>query len=349
MEILTSNFGMLPDGSKAELITLKNDNGIAVSITTYGAIVTSVLAPDKNGNTENVVCGFNKLEDYLDEKYLNSYPYFGAICGRVANRIAKGKFTLEGVEYQMAVNNGPNHLHGGLVGFDRRNWNAEILQSEKKVGVLLSYTSPDGEENYPGNLEITCLYSLNNDNELIIDYHANTDKTTIVNLTNHSYFNLTGGKEKILNHELLLPATTITELDDMIPTGKIVSVADTPFDFRQFKTIGKDIASLENGYDLNYVLDNQSGRLMFAGSLREKNSGRQVEVYTTQPGIQLYTGYWIPELEVDGKKYFGSYSGVALETQHYPDSINHPSFPSVILKPGETYHEQTVYKFMIYN
>jgi len=348
MEISASKFGVLPDGSDAYLFTLINDNGITLKITSYGAIITSIIAPDRQGKYENIVCGFDKLEHYLDEKYLSSYPYFGSICGRVANRIAKGKFKLEGTEYQLAINNGPNHLHGGLVGFDRRNWKHELLKSEKKVGVLLSYTSPDGEENYPGTLEVTCLYSLNNDDELIIDYHANTDKTTIVNLTNHSYFNLTGGKDDIMGHELLLPATTYTELDDMIPTGKILSVADTPYDFRQFKAIGKDISKLETGYDLNYVLDNTSGRLMFAGSLRENKSGRQVEVYTTQPGIQLYTGYWIPELEIDGVKCFGKYSGVALETQHYPDSINHPSFPSVILRPGETYHEQTVYKFMVF-
>jgi aldose 1-epimerase len=347
MEITSSKFGILPDGSDVYLITLKNDNGISVSITTYGAIITSVMAPGKNGKTENIVCGFDQLDNYLDEKYLASYPYFGALCGRVANRIGKGKFTLEGVDYQMAVNNGPNHLHGGLTGFDRRNWKHEILKSENKTGVLLSYTSPDGEENYPGNLEVTCLYSLSNDNELTIDYHATTDKTTIVNLTNHSYFNLTGGKENIMGHELLIPATTMTELDDMIPTGNIIPVNDTPFDFGKFKKIGRDIGQLETGYDLNYVLDNETGRLMFAGCLREEKSGRQVEVYTTQPGIQLYTGYWIPELEVDGKKSFGSYSGVALETQHYPDSINHPNFPSVVLHPGEAYHEQTVYKFML--
>ena len=347
MEITSSKFGMLPNGSDVYLITLKNDNGVSVSITTYGAIITSVMAPGKNGKTENIVCGFDQLDNYLDDKYLANYPYFGALCGRIANRISKGKFTLEGVDYQMAVNNGPNHLHGGLTGFDRRNWKHEVLKSESKTGVLLSYMSPDGEENYPGNLEVTCLYSLNNENELTIDYHATTDKTTIVNLTNHSYFNLTAGKENIMGHELLIPATTMTELDDMIPTGNIIPVNDTPFDFGKFKKIGRDIGQLETGYDLNYVLDNETGRLMFAGCLREETSGRQVEVYTTQPGIQLYTGYWIPELDVDGKKMFGSYSGVALETQHYPDSINHPNFPSVVLHPGEAYHEQTVYKFML--
>lgn len=349
MEIKTSKFGNLPDGSEVSLITLKNDKGIEVSVTTWGAIVTAIRVPGRDGQIDNIVCGFDKLEDYISESYLSNYPYFGAVCGRVANRIARGKFTLEGVEYQMAVNNGPNHLHGGLVGFDRRNWTFETLQSDGKVGVLLSLLSPDGEENYPGTLEVSCLYSLNNDNELAIDYHATTDKTTIVNLTNHSYFNLTGGRENIMNHELLIPATTMTELDDMIPTGKIVPVNDTPFNFQQFKKIGKDIGQLETGYDLNYVLDNTSGRLMFAGSLREENTGRQVEVYTTQPGIQLYTGYWIPELEIDGVKKFGSYSGVALETQHYPDSINHPHFPSVILNPGEQYREETVLRFMIYD
>lgn len=348
MEITTSKFGNLPDGSEAYLITLKNDNGISVSVTNYGAIITSLISPDKNGYQGNIVCGFDHLDHYLDEKYLANYPYFGAICGRVANRIAKGKFKLGDVDYEMAVNNGPNHLHGGLVGFDKRLWKFEILRSENKTGVLLSYTSPDGEENYPGTLEVTCLYSLNNDNELIIDYHAHTDKTTIVNLTNHSYFNLTAGKENIMGHELLIPATTFTELEDMIPTGRILPVTDTPFDFQQFKPIGKDIGQLENGYDLNFVLDNLSGNLMFAGCLREKTTGRQIEVYTTQPGIQLYTGYWIPALEFNGEIKFGSYSGVALETQHYPDSINHPGFPSVILKPGEAYHQQTIYKMMNY-
>ncbi len=270
MEITSSKFGNLPNGSDVYLITLKNDNGVSVSITTYGAIITSVMAPGKSGKAENIVCGFDQLDNYLDEKYLSSYPYFGALCGRVANRIGKGKFTLEGVDYQMAVNNGPNHLHGGLTGFDRRIWKHEILKSENKTGVLLSYTSPDGEENYPGNLEVTCLYSLSNDNELTIDYHATTDKTTIVNLTNHSYFNLTGGKENIMGHELLIPATTMTELDDMIPTGNIIPVNDTPFDFGKFKKIGRDIGQLETGYDLNYVLDNETGRLMFAGCLREE-------------------------------------------------------------------------------
>ena len=347
MKIQKEAFGKLADGSGVFLFTLENDNGIRVSISNYGALITSIMAPDKNGKFGNIVCGFDSLEDYLAEPYVSNYPYFGVVCGRVANRIAKGKFTLEGKSYQLAVNNGPNHLHGGLVGFDRRLWDAEILETEGKVGVMLSLESNDGEENYPGNLQVTCLYSLNNDNELAIDYNAHTDQTTIVNLTNHSYFNLTCGKENIMNHELLIPATTMTELDDMIPTGKIVPVVDTPFNFRQFKTIGNDIGQLPTGYDLNYVLDNISGRLMFAGCLREPESKRQVEVYTTQPGIQLYTGYWIPELTINGEKQFGSYSGVALETQHYPDSINHPDFPSVVLKPGQKYHEQTIYKMML--
>lgn len=347
MEITRKKTGILSGGTDVYQITLKNDHGITVRVITHGAIISSIMTPGTDGTFENIVCGFDHPEDYFSPSYLAGYPYFGALCGRVANRIANGRFSLEGTEYQLAVNNGPNHLHGGLTGFDKRNWKYEILQSVDKVGVLLTYTSPDGEENYPGTVEVTCLYALNNDNELSMDYHATTDKTTIINLTNHSYFNLTGGKANIMDHELLIPATTMTELDDMIPTGKIIPVNGTPFNFQRFKKIGKDIGQLETGYDLNYVLDNLSGGLMFAGSLKEETTGRQVEVYTTQPGIQLYTGYWIPELEIGGKNKFGNYSGVALETQHYPDSINHPDFPSVVLKPEETYHEQTIYKFMM--
>ncbi len=345
MKISKSVFGKLSEGKTVYLYTLHNDNGIEVGITNYGAIITSVTTPDKKGNFANIVCGFGKLEHYMDEKYLSNYPYFGSIIGRVGNRIKVGKFTLEGIDYQVAVNNGPNHLHGGSVGFDRRLWQAEAMVEEEKVGLLLTYFSPHLEENYPGNLNVSCLYSLNNDNELAIDYFATTDQTTIINLTNHSYFNLTGGKKNILNHELVLSASQITESVDLIPTGNIIPVAGTPFDFTSFKPVKKDIAALEQGYDLNYVLDNEEGDLVYAACLKEKSSGRQVEVFTTQPGIQLYTGYWIPELKIDGKKCFGSYSGIALETQHYPDSINHPSFPSVILEPGEKYQQSTVYRF----
>ncbi len=345
MKISKSVFGRLTGGEAVYLYALQNDNGIEVKIINYGAIITSITTPDKNGNLENIVCGFDKLDDYLHEQYLSNYPYFGCILGRVGNRISKGSFLLNGVRYQLAINNGPNHLHGGLTGFDRRLWQGEALVEEEKVGILFSYFSPDGEEYYPGNLNVSCLYSLNNNNELSIDYFATTDQTTLVNLSNHTYFNLTGGKEKIPDHELSICSTHITESVDLIPTGNIIPVKGTPYDFTAFKRISQDLTSLEQGYDLNYVLDNEEEELAYAACLKENKTGRQVEVFTTQPGIQLYTGYWIPELEINGKKKFGSYSGVALETQHYPDSVNQPSFPSIILEPGEKYQQSTVYRF----
>jgi aldose 1-epimerase len=345
MKITKSLFGKTNEGIEISLFTLKNDNQVTVKITNHGGIITSIETPDQNGKLDNIVCGFEKLENYLSSEYLGSYPYFGCICGRVCNRIGEGKFTLEGKNYSLAINNGPNHLHGGLVGFDRRLWTAEIIEESEKVGVKLSYLSPDMEEGYPGNLKVSCTFTLNNDNELVLEYSAETDQTTIVNLTNHTYFNLTGGKDQILNHDLELTAKTFTGSVDMIPTGEIVSVKNTPFDFLTKKKLGKDITSLADGYDLNFVLDNTKGNLVYAGCLSEETIGKTVEVFTTQPGIQLYTGYWIPELIVDGQKKFGSYSGVALETQHYPDSVNKPQFPSVILKPEQKFHEKTIYKF----
>lgn len=345
MKIDTISFGKLQDGSNVKLFTLNNDNNLTVKITNYGAIITSIEMPDKNGIIENIVCGFEKLETYLREDYLGSYPYFGAIIGRFGNRIAKGKLQIEGVNYEMAINNGPNHLHGGKIGFDRRLFDAETFQDEKQVGLKLTYLSPDMEENYPGNLKVTCIYSLNNDNELGIEYHAETDKTTVVNLTNHTYFNLSGGKENILNHELELTATKMTEMVDQIPTGKIISVEGTPWDFTTSKKINHRISEVPMGYDDNFVLDNESKELKYIGCLKENKSGRKIEVLTTQPGMQLYTGYWNPELIIDGQKKFGSFSGVAMETQHYPDSVNQSHFPTTILKPGEKYNETTIYKF----
>jgi aldose 1-epimerase len=345
MKITKTKFGQLNDGQQVDLFTLANDNQVTVKITNYGGIITAIKTPDKNGKLTNIVCGFDKLETYLSDQYLGSYPYFGCMCGRVCNRIGEGKFTLDGQSYSLAVNNGANHLHGGLVGYDRRLFSAEIVKATDKVGVKLSYLSPDQEEGYPGNLKLSCTYTLNNNNELALEYEAETDQTTIVNLTNHTYFNFTGGKDQILDHELQLTAKTFTESVDMIPTGKISAVERTPFNFLNKKKLGKDIEGLDTGYDLNFVLDNPDGKLVYAGVLSEATTGRSVEVYTTQPGIQLYTGYWIPDLIIGGKKHFGSYSGVALETQHYPDSINKPDFPSVILNPGEKFNEKTIYKF----
>lgn len=343
MKITSTTFGKLPDGSKVELFSLSNEN-ITVKITNYGAIITAIDMPNKNGSIENVVCGFDTLENYLSDEYLGSYPYFGAIIGRFGNRIANGKLEIEGQNYEMAINNGPNHLHGGTVGFDRKLFAAKTIEDETQVGVKLTYLSPDGEENYPGNLKVTCIYTLNKNNELGIQYFAETDKTTVVNLTNHSYFNLSGHKENILNHTLELTATKMTEMVDQIPTGKIIPVVGTDFDFTSPKKI--NAAALEFGYDDNYVLDNPKGELKLAGCLSHEKSGRKVAVYTTQPGMQVYTGYWNPELIVNGTKRFGSFSGIALETQHYPDSVNQPDFPTTLLKPGETYDQKTVYKFI---
>ncbi len=344
MKLHSGTFGKLTDGRKVLLFSLQNDNNITVKITNYGAIITSIETPDKNGIVENIVCGFEKLDTYISEEYLGSYPYFGAIIGRFGNRIAKGHLEIEGKTYEMAINNGPNHLHGGKVGFDRKLWDAQPFENEKSVGVKLTYLSPDLEENYPGNLKVTCIYSLNNENELAIEYQAETDKTTVVNLTNHTYFNLTAGKENILNHELMLTATKMTEMTEQIPTGKIVAVENTPFDFTSSKTFVRDMESLPTGYDDNFVFDNEEGELKFIACLKENKSGRKVEVLTTQPGMQVYTGYWNPELTIGGEKKFGSYSGVALETQHYPDSVHQPGFPTTLLKPGEQYNEKTIYK-----
>jgi aldose 1-epimerase len=346
MKIEIATFGKLPDGNEAKLFTLSNDKNLAVKITNYGAIITSIEMPDTNGKAENVVCGFEKLETYISDEYLKSYPYFGAIIGRFGNRIAKGKLEIEGKTYKMAINNGPNHLHGGKIGFDRKLFNAEAFENENEIGIKLSYLSPDLEENYPGNLKVTCIYTLNNNNELGIEYQAETNKTTVVNLTNHSYFNLTGGKENILNHELELTATKMTEMVDQIPTGKIIPVAGTPFDFTSSRKLNHRMAEVPIGYDDNFVLDNESGDLKFIGTLKENKSGRKIEVLTTQPGVQVYTGYWNPELTIEGKKKFGSYSGIALETQHYPDSVNQPDFPTTLLKPGEKYNESTIYRFI---
>jgi aldose 1-epimerase len=346
MKLETIHFGKLSDGGDVELFTITNHNNVSVKITNYGAIITSIEMPDKNGNAENIVCGFEKLETYLSEEYLGNYPYFGAIIGRFGNRIAAGHLVIDGKNYQMAINNGPNHLHGGKTGFDRRLFDAETFQDENQAGIKLTYLSPDMEENYPGNLKVTCIYSLNNLNELGIEYFAETDKTTVVNLTNHTYFNLTGGKQNILNHELELTATKMTEMVEQIPTGKIIPVTGTPFDFTTSQKLNHRFTEVPMGYDDNFVLDNETGELKLVGCLKESSTGRKVEVLTTQPGIQVYTGYWNPELLIDGEKKFGSFSGIALETQHYPDSVNQPEFPTTTLRPGEIYNEKTIYRFL---
>jgi aldose 1-epimerase len=342
MHIKKEIFGHCPKGEKVFLYTLVNPNGIIVKITNYGAIVTAVEMADKNGKKENVVLGFNTLEEYLSTEYLASYPYFGAVCGRYCNRIAGGNLNVDGLNYPLFINNGPNHLHGGQTGFDKMVWSPKTIEMPDFVGVELKYRSVHLEENYPGNLDVSILYKLTHKNELQIEYKAVTDRKTVINLTNHTYFNLNGGKENIFNHQLHINSRRRTVNDsNLIPTGEIADITGTPFDFSSLKSVGQDIGSLPDGYDLNYVLDHPDNKLVFAGKLSETESGRSVSVYTNEPGIQLYTGYYIPAL--GGR--FGRYSGLALETQHYPDSPNHPEFPSTELRPGERYQSKTTYLF----
>jgi len=346
MQIFKKNFGKV-NGTDVQLFTLQNDKGLVIKLTNYGGIVTSIKTPDNKGKYQNVVLGFDKLEDYLSKAYLESYPCFGALIGRYGNRIAKGKFSLDGNDYELEINHPPNHLHGGFKGFDKTIWNAKIIDNEGIVGVSLTYLSKDGEGGYPGNLKVKVVYSLTENNKFIIEYFAETDKATPINLTHHSYFNLSG-ERIVLDHQLQLNSGDINEVDaELIPTGKMLTVENTPFDFRKIKALKKDFDQLENGYDNNYTLNNEEGNFIKAGELYHNDTGRLMEIFTTEVGIQLYTGKFIPTLTVDNKQRFGAFSGVALETQHYPDSPNHTGFPNTILRPGEKYYHKTVYKFSV--
>ncbi len=345
MEIHTRVIGQTPEGDDVEEYTLVNANGIKVTVMTYGATITGVHLPDRDGEFENVTLYLDSLDDYFA-----GHPYFGSLVGRYANRIAKGRFELDGTEYTLATNDGPNHLHGGEQGFDKRFWQAEPVEEEDAVGVLLTYISPDGEEGYPGTLTVAVLYKLNNDNELVMDYTATTDKPTVVNLTNHAYWNLAGaGSGTILDHVLTLDADRYLPVDDtLIPLGAPAPVEDTPMDFRQPETIGARIDQVEGGYDHCYVLNQPSpGEMTLAARLVDPGSGRAMEIHTTQPAIQLYTGNFLDgTLSGDGKAY-EQYAALCLETQHYPDSPNQPDYPSTVLRPGETYRQTTVHKFLV--
>jgi len=338
-------YGMIGADSVFQYI-LTNKNGMVVKILNYGGTVTDIITPDKNGKMGNVVLGYESLEGYRQ----TGNPYFGSLVGRYGNRIANAKFTLDGKEYTLAANNGPNTLHGGLKGFDKVIWVVKLFNDSS---LLLSYSSKDGEEGYPGNLSVDVMYSLSNDNELRIDYAAVTDKATPVNLTNHSYFNLSAGTDStILDHELMLKADKYTPVNKtLIPTGKIDDVKGTPMDFTTSKKIGKDIAGVTGGYDHNWVINRSGNDLELIGSVYHAGSGRYMEVFTTQPGIQFYTGNFLNgtlKNTRSGMKYV-KHSGLCLETQHFPDSPNQPTFPNTILKPGETFHETTVYKFSAKN
>jgi aldose 1-epimerase len=346
MELLRDVFGNARRGEKIHIYTLCNDRGITIKITNYGGIITSIKTPDKSGTKANIVLGFKSLDDYLTNAYIENCPYFGCIAGRYANRIAKGKFSIAGKEYTLPVNNGENCLHGGITGFDKVIWDAKKIEKPDLVGVELKYRSVHMEEGFPGNLDLTVTYTLNHKNELHIDYKAITDRETVINLTNHTYFNLTGNKENILGHTLQLAAKTKTVNDaGLIPTGEIVKVAGTPFDFTIPSAIGSRVGGLSDGYDANFVLENPNKKLVKAALLSEESTGRTVEVFTTEPGIQLYTGYYIPEMVGKLGEEYGRYAGLALETQHYPDSPNHPEFPSTSLLPGEVFKSKTIFKF----
>ncbi len=332
-----------------QLYTLRNSKGVEASITNYGAILVSLKVPDRNGNLADVVLGFDSLDGYLGE-----HPYFGAVIGRYGNRIAGGRFVLDGVEYKLARNNGENHLHGGVRGFDKAVWSVKKPRADGDAGVELTYLSEDGEEGYPGSLTATVRYTLTGDNELRLDYEATASKPTVVNLTNHSYFNLAGaGNGDILAHRVRINADNFTPVDQgLIPTGELRPVTGTPFDFRQPHAIGERIGGKDQqlvfgkGYDHNFVLNGSAGSLRSAARVTEPGSGRVVEVLTTEPGVQFYTGNFLDgTIRGKGGAAYGHRYGFCLETQHFPDSPNQPQFPSVVLRPGAKYQSTTVYKF----
>lgn len=344
-------FGETMDGTNVDQFILSNNNGMEIRIITYGGIITSWTAPDKNGNYEDIVLGYNTLAEYEAET-----PYFGALIGRYGNRIAKGKFSLDNKEYTLAVNNGVNHLHGGLKGFDKVVWDAKTIISDSTVSLKLSYLSKDMEEGYPGNLETKVTYTLNNKDELSVSYEATTDKPTIVNLTQHSYFNLTADFNKdILGHELVINADSFLPVDKtLIPTGEFRDVTGTPFDFKTSKTIGTHIDNeniqLKNGlgYDHCWVLNDQDNGVRFVASAYEPISGRLLEVFSDEPGIQFYSGNFLDgTLPSKNKGMYQHRTGFCLETQHYPNSPNQENFTSVLLKPGEKYKSKTVFRLAI--
>jgi len=343
-----TSYGKTDNGQNVDLYTITNSHAMEVRAITYGGIIVSLRVPDKAGKVEDVVLGFDNLDGYAH----HNKPYFGAIIGRYGNRIANGQFSLDGVEYHLPKNNGSNSLHGGLKGFNAVVWQGAALDD----GIRLTYISKDGEEGYPGNLKTTVTYTLNNKNELAISYEATTDKATPINLTQHSYFDLAGdGKGDILNHELTLHADRLTPIDkNLIPIGELQAVKGTPLDFTKPVTIGARINDpyeqlvLAHGYDHNFVVNGNMGELRLAARVHEPKTGRVLEVLTTEPGLQFYSGNFLDGTIVGKHGHvYQAREGFAIETQHFPDSPNHPQFPSTILRPGQTFHSRTVYRFSV--
>jgi len=343
MTIEKAPYGNLPDGRQADLYTLTNAKGVRVKLTNYGAITVSLEVPDKDGKASDVTLGYGTLDGWL-----TNTSYFGATVGRYANRIAKGQFTLDGQTYTLATNNGENHLHGGIKGFDKVLWDAERVQTDGAVGVKFTYLSKDGEEGFPGNLQVTALYTLTRDNEFKVEFSATTDKPTIVNLAHHTYWNLRGPENgDILGHELMLNADQYTPVDaGLIPTGELKPVKDTPMDFTTPTAIGARIAQVEGGYDHNFVLRDYGKGVRLAARVVEPKSGRVMEIHTDQPGIQFYSGNFLDgTVKGKGGVAYKKHYGFCLETQHYPDSPNKPDFPPVVLRPGEKYTHTMIHKF----
>jgi aldose 1-epimerase len=341
VDIQKEPFGRTPDGTAVEVYTLNNGKGLKARLMTYGATLVSLEVPDRAGKPGDIVLGYEGLEGYIKNS-----PYFGSIVGRYGNRIAKGRFVLDGVTYRLAANNGENHLHGGNKGFDKVVWKAEPVRESGAVGINFSYLSRDGEEGYPGNLNVTVIYMLTSDNELKISYEAATDKATPVNLTHHSYFNL-AGEGDVLGHELTISADAYTPVDaGLIPTGEIRPVKGTPFDFTTPHAIGERIAQVEGGYDHNFVLRSGGGNPAPAARAYETRSGRVMEILTTEPGLQFYSGNFLDgTITGKGGLVYQRHSGFCLETQHFPDSPNKPDFPSTILRPGDVYRSTTIHRF----
>jgi aldose 1-epimerase len=346
-EIEKAPFGKTPSGESVSLYTLKNSSNARVQIMTYGGTVVSLKVPDRNGNVADIVLGYDTLDGYLKNS-----PYFGSIIGRYGNRIGRGQFSLGGKQYTLPKNNGENTLHGGIKGFDKVIWKATEIKTKDGPGLSLSYLSKDGEEGFPGNLSVTVVYTLTNNNELRIEYSATTDKTTVVNLTHHSYFNL-AGEGSILQHELMINADRFTPVDaGLIPTGELRNVKGTPMDFTKSIAIGKRIDQqdeqliLGKGYDHNWVLNNSTGKLSIAARVYEPLTGRVMEVLTAEPGLQFYSGNFLDgTITGKGGHVYKQRFGFCLETQHFPDSPNKPAFPSTILNPGQQYKSTTIYRF----